>query len=276
MNGMNEIERHYAVGNILSAIKDALSALGRSENNLSVDDLSAVDEFHIGGRIASEHLFKQLGIGAGDHILDLGAGIGGGARFAADRYGASVTGIDLTAEYVEAGREMNEWVGISDRVELRVGDAIDLKFPDEFFDGAFTMHVLMNVEDKAKAFSEAYRVLKPGAVFGIYDVMKYGEGDIRFPVPWATDGSASFLATANGYVSELEAAGFTVEAVNDRHEFGVGFFKKVMERLKTAGGPPAFGLHLLMGSNAKEKVENLTANLIEGLVAPFEIIARKP
>ena len=269
---MGSVERHYAVGNILDGIRSALD----KEGPVSVDDLKAVDEFHIGGRIASERFFSRLGFTKGQNILDIGAGIGGGARFAADRFGVNVTGVDLTPEYVEVGEELNRWSGMEGRVKLEVGDATDLRFPDASFDGAFTMHVLMNVSDKAKVFSEVFRVLRPGSVFGIYDVVKYGKGEIRFPVPWATDASESFLATIDEYKKGLESAGFEVDSVTDRYEFGVEFFTSVRDKLRAAGGPPPLGIHLLMGSNAPEKVENITENLLAGLVAPADIIVRKP
>jgi len=272
MTGMKKVEEHYAVGNILEAIK---AALGPEQENLSVEELSAVDEFHIGGRIASKHFFPKLGFTPGQKILDVGAGIGGGARFAAHNYGVEVTGVDLTAEYIEVGKEINRWTGMEDRVTLFTGDALDLDLPDGDFDGAFTMHVFMNVEDKKKAFSEVSRVLKPGAVFGIYDVMKTDPREITYPVPWATDASTSFVSTPEEYTDALETAGFAVESVTDRGEFASAFFTAVIEKLAAAGGPPALGIHLLMGANAREKVENITRNLVDGLVAPYEIVARK-
>ena len=272
MTGMKKVEEHYAVGNILEAIK---AALGTEQKNLAVDELSAVDEFHIGGRIASKHFFPKLGLMPGQKILDVGAGIGGGARFAAHDYGVTVTGVDLTAEYIEVGNELNRWTAMEDRVALFTGDATDLDLPDTEFDGAFTMHVYMNIENKQKAFSEVSRVLKPGAVFGIYDVMKKDEREIRYPVPWATDASTSFVSTPEEYADALETAGFAVESVTDRGEFATTFFNAVMEKLAAAGGPPALGIHLLMGANAREKVENITWNLSEGIIAPYEIVSRK-
>lgn len=272
---MKAVEMHYTKGDILDSIKNGLAAAGKDASDITVDDLSAVDEFHIGGRIASKHFFPKLGFETGQYILDVGAGIGGGARFAADSYGVRVTGIDLTEEYVAAGNEMSRWVGMSEAVELRVGNATALDLPDAGFDGAFTMHVFMNVEDKSRAFSEVYRVLKPGAVFGIYDVTKYGESPVQYPVPWADEPATSFLSSAGEYVAALEGAGFRFEWIENRHEFAVSYFNRVMEKME-AGGPPPLGIHLLMGDNAREKLVNITANLNSGAVAPFEIVARKP
>lgn len=269
---MGSVERHYAVGNILEGIRDVLG----KDGPVSVDELKAVDEFHIGGRLASERFFSKFGFKEGQEILDIGAGIGGGARFAADRFRVRVTGVDLTREYVEAGDELNRWSGMEELVKLEVGDATDLKFPDASFDGAFTMHVLMNVADKSKVFAEVFRVLRPGSLFGIYDVVKRADGEISFPVPWATDASDSFLCSVDEYKEALTGAGFEIESVTDRYEISLEFFRAAREKLGAAGGPPALGIHLLMGSNAAEKVANMTGNLNAGLLGPAEIFARKP
>jgi hypothetical protein len=118
--------------------------------------------------------------------------------------------------------------------------------------------------------------MKPGAVFGIYDVTKYGKGELAYPVPWAENENSSFLASKDQYISDLESAGFKVEIINNRHDFAVEFFKEVRKKMANADGPPPLGIHVLMGKDAKVKVKNLTENLISGLVAPFEIIAQKP
>lgn len=271
---MNSIERHYGTGKILEAIRSGLIAAEKDIGALAVDDVSDIDEFHLGGRLASEHFFPKLGLRSGQKILDIGAGIGGGARYAADRFGVNVTGIDLTDEYVQAGREISSWTGMTGKVELLAGDATELEFEDASFDGAFTMHVLMNIEDKAKVFSEAQRVLKPGSVFGIYDIVKRGSGPVAFPVPWANDPSDSFLASPDEYAADLGSAGFEIEEIEDRYDFAIGYFKMVREKIASGGLPP-LGIHLLMGESAKEKLGNVAGNLEAGLISSCEFIARK-
>lgn len=276
MMASEEISGHYSIDNILESIEAGLLKTGKSRDSVTVDDLSLVDEFHIGGRAATEHFFPQLGLRGGQRVLDIGCGIGGGSRFAAENYGALVDGIDLTASYIEAGRRINEWVDMGDRVNLTQGDATNLSFSNESFDVVFTMHVCMNIPDKLAVFREAFRVLKPGGIFGVYDITKYGDGILEYPVPWATDASMSFLATSDGYVSALKAAGFEIETVLDRHEFAIEFFEAVKARMANADGPPPLGIHVHMGEDAPAKVTNLTSNLVDGLVAPFEFISRKP
>jgi 2-polyprenyl-3-methyl-5-hydroxy-6-metoxy-1,4-benzoquinol methylase len=101
MPAQTDVSRHYTHGGLTDAIRDGLAWLGKAPGTVTVDDLAPVDEFHIGGRKASEDFLDQLGFRADNHVLDVGCGLGGAARFVAGRYGTRVAGIDLTSEYIE-------------------------------------------------------------------------------------------------------------------------------------------------------------------------------
>ncbi len=276
LNLFEAVTQHYALGNTLQSITTGLDDLGKEFDNIEVDDLSPVDEFHTGGRVATELFLNQLGFGSDDKVLDIGCGIGGSARYVADRFGSKVRGIDLTKEYIATGQILNDWVGLGEQVNLHIGNALSINYPERNFDGAFAMHVFMNVENKAQAFKEAFRILKPGSLFGVFDITKYGEGDLAYPLPWANGLKTSFLASADEYVEHLESAGFEIVFCQDRYQFALDFFEKVKARLDSGDGPPPLGIHMLMGSEAKRKVDNLAENLKRGLLAPFEICARRP
>jgi len=119
-----------------------------SPESITLDDLGPVDEFHIGGRVASEEFLDQLSLGHDEHVLDVGCGLGGTSRFAADRYGCRVTGIDLTEEFVETGKALCKWVGLADLIALEQGSATAMPYVEGTFDKAYMMHVGMNIPDK--------------------------------------------------------------------------------------------------------------------------------
>ncbi len=263
---------HYTHGQLERAILDALAAMGKNPAALIPADLAPVDEFHIGGRQATIDFAGELGVTPGMHLLDIGCGIGGASRYFAHERGCRVTGVDLTLEYVQVAEGLAARVGLARQVTYRQASALDLPFPAASFHGAYMLHVGMNIADKAKLFAEVRRVLRPGGFFGVYDVMREGEGELLFPVPWASEESSSFVAGASEYRRLLEAAGFRVASERSRREFAIEFFRQV--RARTAGGPPPLGLHILMGATFAQKVGNMIANLEQGVISPTEIVAR--
>jgi len=275
MPTQQDIATHYTHGNLVAAIRSGIESVGKAIDSVTVDDLAPVDEFHIGGRQASEDFLGQLDLTPEKHILDVGCGLGGTARFVASRYRCRVSGIDLTPEYVETARVVCRWVGLDDRISLHQGSALSMPFADRAFDGACMLHVGMNIEDKAKLCSEVSRVLRSSSLFGIYDVMRIGDGELTYPVPWATTAASSAVAEPGQYRRALQADGFAVIAERNRRDFALTFFEQLRAKTAAAGGPPPLGLHILMGKNTPEKVQNMIQNISTGRLAPVELIARK-
>jgi SAM-dependent methyltransferase len=275
MPELSDVSKHYAHGDLTEAIRSGLALQAKSTDAVTIDDLAPVDEFHIGGRRASEDFLDQLAFGTRTKVLDVGCGLGGAARFVANRYGSQVTGIDLTAEYVETGNTLCKWVGLDQRISLHEGSALAMPFTERSFDGAYMLHVGMNIEDKEKLAGEVARVLRPGSVFGIYDVMRTGPGGLAFPVPWAATAGLSAVADSDRYKGALEKAGFDILAERNRRDFALAFFADLRAKTAAAGGPPPLGLHVLMGKNTPEKVQNMIDNISTGRIAPVELIARK-
>jgi len=119
------------------------------------------------GRIATSQLAELASITDADHVLD-GSGIGGTARFLAGHYGCRVTAIDLTEEYCDTARWLNQLSGLDDLITARQGDVTSLPFVDATFQVVISQHVQMNVPGKARLHSEARRVLAPGGRLAIW------------------------------------------------------------------------------------------------------------
>jgi SAM-dependent methyltransferase len=278
MTDLDVVASHYTRGDLLKTISAGVEELGKGLESLTIEDLAPVDEFHIGGSLATRSFLKAVSIRAEDHVLDIGCGLGGASRFAAETDGCRVTGIDLTREYVETGRVLCSWVGLEHRVDLVQGNALatDFAFAANSFDKAFMLHVGMNIADKHALAAEAWRVLKPGGVLGIYDVMRLGDEELTFPVPWATVSSTSSVASPGEYKDALAGAGFLLSGERDRRRFALQFFEHLREANAGVGGPPPLGLHILMGEDASTRVQNMIENIAQSRVAPVELIAKKP
>lgn len=269
------VEQHYAQETLAARLLEALRRAGMDVNRLTVADLAPIDHFHGRGLEATEQLASRLSIAPEHHILDIGSGIGGPARWYAERFGCRVTGIDLTAEFCVTATLLTEKVGLTDRVAFHQASATDLPFPDAAFDGAISLNVLMNIEDKPRFYREAFRVLKPGGFLATTEAVSGPGGAPLFPAPWATRAETSFLTSPEESRRHAEAAGFTVEEAIDTTEASIAFSDLARRRLKEHG-PPQLGIHLVMGDDAVEKARNASRNVAEGRTIPIETILRKP
>ena len=257
------VREHYRGDDLARGILAALSATGLDANSVTVRDLAAVDQLHAGGPDATLHLLEQLNLGPGTRLLDVGSGIGGPARLAAAEFGCSVVGLDLSADFVVAAVQLSDLVGLSSSVKFLVASGADTGLPDASFDRASLIHVGMNISDKAAVFAEVHRVLKRGGVFGVYEQMRIGPGELTYPLPWAVDERSSFVATPEEYVRDLTAAGFRVVRQENRMASAA------------RGGPPSSGLDqaTVFGPAFAERISNNLAAARAGLIAPILVVA---
>jgi SAM-dependent methyltransferase len=265
------VAAHYAGAGLHQRIMERLAEAGIAADTVTAEHLKAVDEFHIGGDEATAALLDQLDIGPETRVLDVGSGIGGPARTIAARYGASVTGVELTPDFVETARRLTEVVGLT--VDYVVGSALDLPFPEASFDLAMLLHVGMNIPDKPRLFAEVARVLAPGGTFAVFDVMRFGAHP-SFPLPWASDAGSSFVESPEAYLAAAEKAGFVLVSRRDRGAVARDFFAR-MQAAMAAGRTPPVGLPLLLGEAAQQKIANMRAAVEAGDIQPVEMIFRK-
>jgi demethylmenaquinone methyltransferase/2-methoxy-6-polyprenyl-1,4-benzoquinol methylase len=107
---------------------------------------------------------RQLALGADAYGLDVGTGTGDLAIAAIASAGPDtrMIGVDFTPEMLAIGRKKLERLGLTERVELRVGNGEGLDFPDNTFDGVCSAFVMRNLADLPAGLREQWRVLKPG------------------------------------------------------------------------------------------------------------------
>ena len=272
-NMESAVAEHYGRAGLLARILEGLEANGADPNHLRPEDLAPVDEFHIGGRTATEYAVAKMSLRGDGHVLDVGCGIGGAARYIAAQVGCRVSGIDLTPEYIEVARALTERTGLGDKVDFEVASALAMPFEDQAFDAAITLHVAMNIRDRESLYGEIARVTKPGAILCIYDVMRKSDEALAFPVPWAESNQTSHLTTPEETRALLGGAGFEVHDVEDRTDIALEFFRQSLAA--AADGPPPLGVHLIMGAGAPEKFRNVLINIQAGRIAPVQMIASR-
>jgi SAM-dependent methyltransferase len=146
-----------------TAVKQTINGLLNEHPDLDASTdgaLDNLDQFHISGADAVDLLIPTLALTDTDVVLDVGSGFGAPARQIARRTGDRVIGIDITAAYVDAARDLTERTSLGDLVQFEATDIAAFQ-PAIPFQAAITMHVQMNVQDKLSWFAHMLVVWRP-------------------------------------------------------------------------------------------------------------------
>ena len=267
----DKVAAHYTHGTLMDAILAKLAEAGIALDGLTAQDLAPMDHLHGRGREATDEMIARLQPQPGQHLIDIGCGVGGPARYLAATTGARVSGIDLTPEFIAVADELATMTGLSDKADFQVGDALNLPFDASAFDAGYTQNVSMSVPDKARFFAEAARVLKPGARFVAGEVAQGPGGDVIYPVPWAMTAEISHLTTPEETAAILEDAGFRVEAMHDSTDQAMAYNQAARTRAKEQGAPILNPL-VILRENALERMRNSARNVAQGRAIPVEFV----
>lgn len=263
------ISSYWGRENLGQAILDALAESGKNLDALTVDDLAPFDQFHGGGKTATDRLAKLASFAPGTRVLDVGGGFGGPARTLAAEFGCQVTVIDLTESYVQAAQVLTERLDLGDRVTHQVGNALELPFEDGSFDAVWTQNSGMNLADKERLYAGFRRVLRPGGTLAFQEPMAGAVQPITFPVMWARDASGSFLRAPDAMRALIEAAGFRVRVWDDVTEEATG--------PSTGVAVPTRAIqHLVMGDHLDAITRAGSRNREERRLANVQAVCDRP
>lgn len=252
------VREHYSATGLTDRIKSALTTIAPEGETLTVAQLAPLDQFHTRGILATAELATAAGVNASMRVLDVGCGIGGPARYLAGTFGCKVTGVDLSPSFIDAAAYLTARSGLSDRVTFQVGNALQVPFEDASFDAVFLQHVAMNVEDRVGLYGEVHRILAPGGKIAIFDLV-LRNGHVLYPVPWARDGSTSFLLSEDDTRKALEQGGFKALFWRDDTKVALDWF----EAFKASAAPSALNLGLVIGPDFPVISRNLARNVRE-------------
>jgi len=253
-NVVDKVATHYAPSDLKSRVAGVLEAAGKDGSNTTVLDLASLDQSHVMGTLATRRLAERAGVRESYHVVDVGSGMGGPARFLAATYGCRVTGVDITPPYLETADYLTELT----------------------FDLGWTQHAVQNVEDKERFFSELHRVLRPNSKAVVHDLYRGRAGEVHFPAMWAKDESASFLISDTDMQQVIEASGFRiVDWVDGTQEAWDSNAKRAAGDVNAREGQIAVAgldISLLHGENWMEMAGNSVKDFEVGSVGIFEAV----
>jgi SAM-dependent methyltransferase len=264
---------YYDGPEIVERLHEALTESGLDPDALDIDDLAPLDEFHALGRAATSSLAELAGVRRDDRVLDVGAGVGGPARFLAARYGAHVTALDATPRFCRAAEMLTRGTGLAGRVQVMRGDALALPFANDTFDLAWSQAVSQNIAEKGRFVSELARVVRPGGQVALFELVAGPGGSLEFPVPWADQEDQSWLVTAEELHELLDSEPLTVVAWRQGQET-LDAIASAAQSLQTPAVDRGLGLQILM-PNFEERMAALARNVADHKIALVQAVARR-
>ncbi len=213
-------------------------------NDLRPEELYPHDQDHYGGLDVNDDLAELARMKAGVKVADFCAGLGGPARYWADRYDVEVTGIELNPSRIQGAEELTRRVGLEDRVQVISGNVLDVPLADGSVDAVVSQEALLHVPDKLKALEEAFRILKPGGRLAFTDWVMHRPLSAEEAEDMWRGIAAQTLQSIDGYKASLVKAGFQVVSIEDLTDFWgtvleerLAMYQKLRVETKRAGTP---------------------------------------
>lgn len=268
------LKKHYAGDRLLPTILQAFEKAGKAPDTLTAEDFAGVAAFHLRGQAATAELAGRMSWSQDFKVLDIGCGIGGSARYIAQKYGCAVTGIDMVEEYIEIAKTLTTHSHLDNQPSFRQASALSLPFADGSFDLVWTEHVQMNIADKKRLYDEIFRVLTPKGTLLFHDIFEERGMPYAFPLPWADNAAMNFLTTQQESRQLLDSSGFQIADWEDTSEKSREWYRQMAakKRKKVISLP---GVQLLMGHNARQKITNLIENLENNRLSVCQAVIRK-
>lgn len=168
------------------------------------------EQIHVGGEKETSILAEKAGIKKEITVLDICSALGGPARYLARKYGCRVTGLDATKKMIDEAIKRTKNEPVSNLIDYRLGNALDLPFKSETFDVVWGQDAWCYITDKERLIAESYRVLKPGGIIAFTDWLQVGNMTQH---EWNNLNSFMafpYIETLNGYENILKNTGFNV------------------------------------------------------------------
>lgn len=201
----------------IDRVEADLAAIGVGPDDpVRVDQLTSFDQFHYEGTAAVEDAAAALGLGSTSRVLDIGSGLGGPARYLADRTGCEVTALELQPELHEAGQRLTTRAGLADRVAHLNGDILHGPPQGPGFDAIVSMLCFLHIPDRAALFSSCAAALQPGGRIFIDDYVELSPLERDAAKALAEIVHCPYLPDEVAYATHLTNAGFVDVVVLDK------------------------------------------------------------
>ena len=197
-------------------IERGLESLGiRPGEPMRPEQLFRFDQWHYHGTDAIEAAGRALGLGPESRVLDVGAGVGGPARFLAHTFGCHVTALELQPHLHAVGADLTRRSGLANRVIHVCGDALTAPLPAAGFDAVISFLAVLHIADRPALFRRWAEFLRSGGRCYIEDLCQrapFSPAELR-ELRDIVHGQT--VTSIDDYASDLSRAGFLDVAATD-------------------------------------------------------------
>jgi cyclopropane fatty-acyl-phospholipid synthase-like methyltransferase len=213
-------------------------------DGLRPEELFPHDQDHYGGLAATDELARGAQVSNGSRVADFCAGLGGTVRYLAHKYGADVTGIELTPARVAGAQELTKRVGLQETARVIEGNVLEVPLADASMDAVVSQEAFCHVPDVKKALTEAFRILRKDGRLAFTDWMA-NEPLTADDAQLMWDGMAiQPLRSISDYCHLVESSGLRVLSATDlTDEWGpilqerLAMYQRLREEARQAGTP---------------------------------------
>jgi len=216
--------------NNVDRIFNELREIGKSTSStLLVEDLTKFDQLHYHGTDAIDIFIEKLEINEKTKILDVGSGMGGPARYIANKTGAEITAIELQSDQNNLAKDLTKKCGLSNKINHICGDILDYDFKNQTFDAVVSWLTLYHIANHEILLKKLFDLLNPNGFFYTEDItsrINLSDAD-RKEIKKEIYGI--HLPYFDNYISNLEQNGFKLIFSEDMSSSWTDFTK---ERIK--------------------------------------------
>jgi len=216
--------------NNVDRIFNELREIGKStSSSLLVEDLTKFDQLHYHGTDAIDIFIEKLEINEKTKILDVGSGIGGPARYIANKTGAEITAIELQSDQNNLAKDLTKKCGLSNKVNHICGDILDYDFKNQTFDAVVSWLTLYHIDNHEILLKKLFDLLNPNGFFYSEDItsrINLSDADLK---EIKKEIYGIHLPYFDKYISNLEQNGFKLIFSEDMSSSWADFTK---ERIK--------------------------------------------
>ena len=197
--------------NHVDRIYNELKELGKNDSEpLLVEELTDFDQLHYYGTEAIDFSINKIGIDSNMTILEIGSGIGGPARYIANKTGATVIALELQSDQNEIALDLTERCGLSKNVKHVCGDFLTYDWEGKKFDAIVSWLTLYHIFEHKILLQKCFDSLQPGGFFYAEDLFSRKPFNKEELSELLKDIYGNYLPDIQTYKSEIEKIGFNL------------------------------------------------------------------